>query len=804
MLHDLRYGLRALLKNPAFTAVAVLALAVAIAANTAIFSVLNTVLLRPLSYKDSSSIVIPVLTHSRKNTDRGNVSYMDYLAWRDDQAFEHVAVFREATFDVTGGDEPEQAQVASISEDYFSVLRTEPAIGRAFLPEEYQPGSDTVVILSHGIWKRRFGSDLAVIGQTIGLNGEKYRVIGVLPAGAQWPKSLDVLYPMRFGSTPPAYAQRYDNSVWGAVARLKPGQTVAQSQAQLQTIASRMEQEHPESRTGWGATAVPIDEWIVGRQFRLAILVLFGAGALVLLIACVNVANLLLARAITREREFSLRAALGAGKLRLIRQLMAESLMLGLLGGLAGLLLALSGIKLLVASAPENIPRMNEVSLDGYVLAFVLVVSILTPLIFGLIPALQASKVNVSESLKEGGRSATGGLRGRRTRNILVAVEVALSLMLSISAGLLIKSFVRLQQVDPGFQVNNLLTLRITLPRARYPGNRVASSYEAIFDRINALPGVGTTCASSSLPVGGGGYYLPRSFLAEGQPEPPAGPVHRGHWMVVTNDYFSTMAIPLLSGRTFTKEDTEDSPPVIVINDSMAQQMFSGENPLGKRIRSWRDENKLREIVGVVGDVRYLGRDDITRPLAYVPHRQDTWIAMIITIRTASDPSSLINVIRNEIREMDKDLAIAHVMTMDEVLAASVSRQRFTVLLLSVFASIALILAAVGVYGVVSYSVTQRTHEIGIRLALGAQAHDLFKMIVGKAMITVLAGVGVGLIGALAVTQIMSSLLFGLSANDVTIFSSASLIMIGVALVACYFPTRKAIKLDPTTSLKRE
>ena len=803
MWSDIRYGIRALLKNPAFAAVAVIALAVAIGANTAIFSVVNTVLLRPLSYKDAAHIVIPALTNPAKNVDRGNVSYVDYLAWKHDQVFEHAAFYREATFDVTGGDEPEQVQVASVSEDYFSVIGTEPSLGRSFLPEEQQRGSLFVAVLSHGLWQRRFGSDPGILERTIGLNGEIFRVVGVMPPDSQWPKALEVLYPMRLGTNPPAYAQRDDNFVWGAVARLKPGQSLAQAQAHLQSIAGRMEQEHPEARRGWSATAIPIHEWVVGRQFRLALLVLFGAGALVLLIACANIANLILARAVSREREFAIRIAVGAGKFRLIRQLMVESLLLGLLGGVVGLMLALLSIKLLVASAPGNIPRLNEVSLDARVLAFVLAVSVLTPLAFGLIPAAQASKVDLNESLKDGGRSATGGLRGRRIRHLLVAVEVALALLLSISAGLMIKSFVRLQQVDPGFRVENLLTMRITLPRTRYPNNGVvATSYENILDRIKSLPGVESDCASSSLPLGGGGYYLSRSFLAEGLPEPPAGADYPGHWMVVTPDYFDTMGISLLRGRSFTKEDTAESPMVIIINESMARQMFPDENPLGKRIRSWRDENKMREIVGVVADVRYLGRDDLVRPLAYVPHRQDTWIALVLTIRTATDPASLINTIRSEIRGTDKDLAIAYVETMEQVLADSVSRPRFTVLLLSIFAFIALTLAAVGVYGIMSYSVTQRTHEIGIRMALGAQPRDLFKLIVGEGLVIASVGVAIGLAGASAVTRVLSSLLFGMTATDLTIYAGASVLLICVAMAASYFPTRRAVRVDPMASLR--
>jgi putative ABC transport system permease protein len=805
MLRDITSSIRALLKNPSFTVTAVPALALAIGANTAIFSVVNAVLLRPLQYQYSSRIVIPALTNPKKKVDRGRVSYMDYLAWQNGNVFEHLAVFREASFDVTGGDEPEHVQVAAVTEDYFSVLGTEPSLGRAFLPEEQLHGSNSVAVLSYGLWQRRFGSDAGIIGQAIGLNGERFLVVGVMPPDSLWPSSVDAVYPMGIGANPPAYAQRNDNFVWRAIARLKPDESVEQTQVHLVTIARRMEEDHPESRTGWGATAIPVHEWIVGREFRLTLMVLFGAGALVLLIACANVANLLLTRATTREREFAIRIALGAGRRRLTRQLMTENLLLGLIGGTVGLPLALLGIKLLVAFAPDNIPSLNRVGLDGYVLGFVIGTSILTPLAFGLLPALRASSVDVNESLRDAGRGTTPGLRGRRIRDFLVVIEIALSVMISIGAGLMIRSYARLQQVELGFRVDNLLTLRITLPRPRYPNsNSVATSYERILDRINTLPGVNSSCASSSLPLGGGGYYGQREFLSEGQVEPPAGPDYAGHWMVITSDYFDAIGTPLLKGRTFTKDDTAESPPVIIVNQSMARQMFSDENPIGHRIRSWRSENKLREIIGIVADVRYLSRDDMQRPLVYVPHRQDTWIAMVLTVRTTTDPTSMIHAIREEIRTIDKNLAIADVETMEQVLGGSVSRPRFTLVLLSTFACIALGLAALGIYSVVSYSVSQRTHEMGIRMALGAQRHDLFRLVIGRAIAISGLGLGIGLVTATAVTRVMSSLLYGLSALDPIIFAGVPVFLTAVALLASYIPARTAVEVDAALALKHE
>ena len=434
-----------------------------------------------------------------------------------------------------------------------------------------------------------------------------------------------------------------------------------------------------------------------------------------------------------------------------------------------------------------------------------LAVSILTPVGFGLIPMLRASRTDLNEALREGGRSLAGGLSGRRRLSLLVAIEVALSLTLSISAGLMIKSFIRLQQVDPGFNVANLMTMRITLPRPRYSNNSaVASSYEGLLARISALPGVQSTCASSALPLGGGGHYLPRESLVEGDPEPPAGPEYFGNWNVVTPDYFATMGIPLLKGRAFTKADTADSPMVIIINEAMARQIFRDENPLGKRIRSWRDENKLREIIGVVADVCYLGRKDVARPLVYVPHRQDTWIAMVLTVRTATNPMTITDSIRNAIWSMDESLAIAHIETMEQVLADSISGPRFSLLLLSVFALLALILAVLGVYAVVSYSVAQRTHEIAIRLALGAQRRDIIRLVIGQGVIICLLGIGTGLISALFVTRVMSSLLFDVGATDLGTFAGAPLLLIAVVLAGSYFPARRAILVNPGIALRDE
>ncbi|HVG19477.1 MAG TPA: ABC transporter permease, partial [Blastocatellia bacterium] len=754
LVQDGRYGVRMLLRNPGFTAVALIALALGIGANTAIFSVVNAALLRPLPYKDPDSLIVPA-TVSASGSDRGSVSYADVIDWgKEEQVFASVAAFRQTNADLTGDGDPVRVQAAIVSEDYFRVMGVEPLLGRTFLPEEQQPNGPFAVVLSYGLWQGRFGADPSALDRPLVVNGRPASVVGVMPKDSQWPETVEIWTPLGFGATPPDWVMRRDNQIWQAAARLQPGVTVEQATAVIKSIASRVEQENPATRAGVSGRAVPIHEWIVGPDLRRALLVLLGAVGFVLLISCVNVANLLLARAATREREIAIRTALGAARIRLIRQLLTESLMLSIAGGALGLLLALWGVDVLQAMAPNSIPRLSEAGIDGGVLTFVAATSLLTSLVFGLIPALHASKPDLNESLKEGGRGSTGGARGSRVRNLLVVSEIALSLVLLVGAGLMIRSFFRLQQVDPGFNVNNLLTLDLTAPRLRYPKPpAVADFYQKVIARISALPGVQSVGATSALPLGGGGFYLGRAFLVEGAPPPPDGVEYSGQWNIVTPGYFQALGIPLLKGRDFTDRDTADSTPVIIINETMARAMFGDQDPLGKRIKSWRDENVLREVVGVVQNVRYFGRDDRLQSLAYVPHRQDSRAAMAIAVNSAGDVKGLAAAVRQEIAAVDKDIAVANIKTMERILDESVATRRLNMLLLSIFAAVALILAAVGIYGVLSYSIAQRTHEIGIRMALGARSADVLRLVVGHGLKLVLTGVAIGLGGALALTQ---------------------------------------------------
>lgn len=806
LFQDIRYAARTLAKKPGFTLLVVTALSLGIGATTAIFSVVNAILLRSLPYREPERMVLPVSTNAAREITRGGVSYADYLDWKNEtEVFEHVAVFQEQNADLTDGGEPQRVSVGAVSEDYFAVMNAPPVLGRTFGLEDYQSSPARALVLSHGLWQRRFGGDPAIIERTIMLNGRPYPVIGVMPKDSQFPGTHDLWAPLAVGANPGPDLLRRDNQVYSSVARLKEGVSVEQAIAVVETIARRVELEHPESLQGWSASVIPVHDFVVGPTLRRALLVLFGAVGFVLLIACVNVANLSLARAARREREIAIRIALGAGRLRLIRQLLTESVLLALVSGAIGFLLALWGVDLLTALAPDSIPRLDEVSADTRVLLFVLVVSLVVALAFGLVPAAQASKTDLNEALKEGGRGSAGGMRGSRIRGALVISEVALSLMLLVGAGLMVKSFLKLQHVDPGLNVQNVLTMEVYSPSARYAErSNVADFYRQIVDRIENVPGVESASATSTLPLGGGGFYLGRQFLAEGRAEPPEGRDNPAQWNVVTPAYFDTLGIRVLKGRAFDERDTAGSNPVVIINESLAREIFPGEEPLGKRIRSWRDENVLREIVGVTHDVRYFGRDDELRGLVYVPHAQDSWRPMVLAVRTTGDPAGFTAAVRNGISAFDKDLAVSRVQTMTRVLDDSVAGPRFNMMLLAVFAGVAMVLAAVGIYGILSYAVAQRTHEIGVRMALGAQAVDVLKLVVGQGLKLTLVGMVIGLGAALAVTRVMETLLYEVSATDPLTFIAIALLLVGVALVASFIPARRATRVDPIVALRYE
>ncbi len=808
MLQDLRYGVRMLLKRPGFTLVAVLTLALGIGANTAIFSVVNAILLRPLSYKEPDRLVL--INHNYPKLDlKASVSAPGYAHYRDHaQSFESVAAVTNWNVNLTGDGEPERLQGMAVTSNFFSTLGAETARGRVFVPEEDQPGGNHVVILSDGLWRRRFGGDPALVGRSITLNGESSTIVGIMPPGFQFGSEFgqpaELWSPIAF--TPQQLSpNNLTNEYLGVIARLKPNVTFQQAQTEMDTIAANLRQQYMPGldSNSWGLSLQFLHELVVG-DIRPTLLVLLAAVCFVLLIASANVANLLLARAASRQKEMAIRVALGANRRRVVRQLLTESILLALVGGALGLLLAMWGVDLLVALNQTNIPRAAEIGLDGRVLAFTFGISLVTGLIFGLAPALHFSQSDFHGTLKEGGRSGAADAR-RRVRGVLVVAEMALALVLLIGAGLMIKSFMRLQQVDPGFRPQHLLSMQVTLPGYKYqePAQLAAFDQQAL-EQIKALPGVQSVGATSILPMSGNNSS--GSFRIEGRDVPQGEqPPHGDRWSASAG-YFQTMTIPLVKGRYFGERDTADAPGVAIIDETMARKYWPNEDPLGKRItfEGGRENPRYREIIGIVGHVKHNGLEGESRVQYYIPLAQRPTNNVYLVIRTANDPASLAGAVRGILRTLDKDLPVYKVTTMERLVADSMARQRFSMFLLGSFAVVALVLAAIGLYGVMAYMVTQRTHEIGVRMALGAQRRDVLKMVIGQGMLLSIIGVALGLVAAFALTRLMSSLLFGVSATDPLIFAAISLTLTSVALLACYIPARRATKVDPMIALRYE
>ena len=811
LLQDLRYGFRMLLKKPGFTVTAILALALGVGATSAVFSVVNAVMLRNLPYKHAERIVM-VWEQNRTSERRRNVvSPANFLDWQDQSSsFEEMAAFYDARANLTGTGEPEEIPAQISTGNLFTVLGAQAALGRVFTNEDAEPGRDNVIVLSYGLWQRRFGASPQVVGQTIMLNGKPFTVIGVMPADFKWfikensltGKPAEMWRPFKL--TEEYRTPDMGRGRWLSVAaRLKLGVSLEQAQAEMSGIAGRLEQQQAEFNTGWGVNLTSLRQQLAG-ELKTSLLVLLGAVAFVLLIACANVANLMLARSASRQREMAIRTALGAGRGRMVRQLLTESVLLALVGGGLGLLLAAWGVDMLVALSPQNLIGAETVGLNLPVLAFTLVVSLLTGILFGLAPALEASKLNLSETLNEAGKSGMGSPRSRRLRNAFVVAEIALALVLLVGAGLMIKSFMRLQAVDPGFDPGNLLTMRVLLPRAKYPedSQRVSFFRQAV-ERMKALPGVSSVGTIDALPFASIGSAT--DFKIEGKPAPAPGEEPDTDVRVTDENYFRTMSIPVLSGRTFTEQEAAEERHVAVINEALARKYFAGENPVGKRIIvNMKLPPVPTEIIGIVGDAKYGKLEGETRAMVYWPHPELAGSSMTIVVRTEGDPLRLAAAAGREIQAIDKDQPIADVRTMQSWLSESVSRTRFGTLLLATFAAIALLLSAVGIYGVMSYSVTQRTQEIGIRMALGAQRSDVMKMVLGQGMGLTLAGVALGLSASFALTRVMASLLFGISATDPSTFALISLLLVGVAFLASYVPARKATRVDPMIALRYE
>ena len=799
-LKDIRYGIRSLLKRPGFAAVAVITLALGIGANSAMFSVVNAVLLRPLSYPESDRIVLLEGVNPPQGITQSNMSIPDFADWQEqNQVFEQIAGFVTGGSLLTSGDETERVRGTDVTADFFPLFRTNALKGRALQADDSQKGRESVVVLSYGLWQRRFGADQNIVGSKVILDGKNATVVGVMPHGFDYPAQSELWVPFPVD----AAEERRDNRYVSVITRLKPGVTLSQAQAQLDTINQRLAQAYVETNSGWNVRLTNLQESLVGAM-RSSLLVLLGAVAFVLLIACANVANLLLARATARQKEIAVRTALGASRWRVIRQLLTESVLLSFAGGALGLLLSVWLTKLFIAVSPPNTPRFDEIKPDARVLAFTLALTIITGLVFGLAPALQASRTDLHGRLKEGGRSGSGGASHNRLRSLMMVSEIALSFMLLVGAGLLIKSFMRLREVSPGFNSDNVLTMRVSLLPAKYAQGepRVQLLRQAI-ERLTAIPGVQSAGAVLSLPLGGDTFNVGRSLIREGHPATPEESSNAAY-LVATPDYFRTLQIPTIRGRAFTDQDTEQNPKVVIVNETMARQLWPGESPIGKHFTIWRDEKFPREIVGVVSDTK-ASLDAEAGPQMYVPYAQDSgWGGMSLVIRTNGEPTAMTAAVRNEIRTLEKGIPIFNVKTMNDVLLTSVGPRRTPMLLLSAFAGVALLLAMIGIYGVTAYYVTQRTQEIGIRMALGAQMRDVVKLVLKNGMALALIGVVVGLAGAFALTRLMTSLLFGVKATDGVTFAAVSLCLLVTALIACYLPARRATKVDPLVALRYE
>jgi putative ABC transport system permease protein len=805
LLNDLRYAARMMGKNPGFTLIAVITLALGIGANTAIFTVVNAVLLRPLGFHDPSRLVI-VAEKSPYPTI--TTSYENYVDWRaQSQSFESMEGTRGATIALTGAGDPERLNSRYATAGLFPLLGVDAVVGRTFRAEEDAAGGAPVVLLSYGLWQRRFGGAADAVGKSITLDSRPYTIVGVLPKGFELLQPADVFLPF----TPWAKTLPDDRN-WHpgiyAVARLKPGVTREQARTEMVGITKRLENQYPEYNTGISADVVGLQDRLV-QNVRPALLLLLGAVSFVLLIACVNVANLLLARAASRGREIAIRTSMGASRWRIVRGLLTESVLIAVTGGALGLLVASAALGPLLHMAEGSVPQIVSVGLDRSVLLFTLVVSVLTGLVFGIVPALRTGKIDLRETLNEGSRGSTTGRGHHRILGALVATEIAVALLLLIGSGLLLRSFSRLQEVSPGFQPDHLLVADLPLSQNAYAKPELRYEFfDRLVERAKTLPGVKSAGAASFLPVSGGGSLI--QFNIEGRPPKTPHDYVAAGYRTVTPQYMETMGVPLLQGRNIAAGDVEKAPAVVVINASMARTYFPGENPLGKRMQIGATPDKdvpYMEIVGVVGDVLQ-GLDTDAKAEMYLPYRQaDTVLPVFqlsVVLRTSGDPRLQAAALRSAVREIDPNQPVVKIRTMEENMATSVTEPRFRTWLIGIFAALALVLAAVGIYGVMSYSVNQRTNEMGIRVTLGAQPNDVFRIVVGEGLRLALIGVGVGLIGALAATRVLRTFLYGVSAIDPVTFAITAALLILVAVAACYFPARRATRVDPMVALRYE
>ncbi|HEY4564718.1 MAG TPA: ABC transporter permease [Thermoanaerobaculia bacterium] len=811
LLQDLRYSLRTLLKSPSFTIVAVLALALGIGANAAIFSVVNGVLIKPLPYGNQDRLVRVFAQFLGQDMPKSNMSPPEFFDFKGrNRVFDEIAAYADWKVNLTGVQDPERLPSTYATAGLWRILGVPAALGRTFTDQEDQKGHDTVVVLSHDLWQKRFGSDPKIVGKLLTLGGHPYEVVGVMPQGFHFPSKEAQLW-LPFGFDPANPGERSAHYV-SVLARLKPGVSLQQAQGEVSAIARQIQAENQKNgfypaASGWGALVLPLKEDIVG-EIRSALFVLLGAVSFVLLIACANVANLLLVRADVRQREIGIRAALGAGRGQIFRQLLTESVLLGLAGAVLGLILASWSIHLVLALNPPNIPRLDEVSaLEPRVIGFTFLLALLTSILFGLLPALQTSKVSFQETLKEGSRGTTRRA-GLYVRRFLVASEIGLSLVLLIGAGLLIRSFMRLQQVDLGFKPDHLLTVQVTPPRTKYPGDELLVLYNQFLQQTRAMPGVQSAALVSQVPLGD--MKWTGNFEIEGRPLGPNDVPPEVSWRSVSPGYLETLKIPVLQGRSFTPQDgivTPTTSSLAVIDQAMARHYFPQESPIGKRLilgsaKAADADTRWLTIIGVVGNAKQEGPGAEERPVIYVNYVEH--VPMSLVVRSTGDPELLASPIRTTLRNLDPDVPTSQLMTMDQRIHDSMSRPRFNLMLLSLLASIALVLAVIGIYGVLSYTVHQQSHEIGIRMALGADRGTVRSMVVGHGMKLTALGLIAGIVTALALTRLMSSLLFGVSSTDLTTFAGVPVLLAVVALAASYFPARRATQVAPMVALREE
>ncbi|MBO0862223.1 MAG: ABC transporter permease [Chloracidobacterium sp.] len=799
---DLRFGARVLMKQPGFTLVAVITLSLGIGANTAIFSFVNATLLRPLPYPDSERLVFVFETEPQ--LPKAPVTGPDYLDWKEsNKVFESMAAGTEGSANLTGVGDPQRVSAIPVSAGFFETLKITPMIGRTFIADDDQPGRDKVAVLTNELWQTRFGADPGVIGRRIMLNGQSFEVIGVTP-----PKFI---FPPVWGLKPDLFvplALRMNEQTRGnhwlfVMGRLKPGDSREQAQTEMEGLAARLAKQYPDTNSDIGAKVVSMQEHLVANT-KASLLILLGAVVFALLIASANVANLFLSRVVSRRREIVLRAALGASRFRLIRQSLVESLLLSLLGGVAGLLLAGWTVEALIAITPAKyLPLTGKVDLNLSVLLFAFGVSVLTGVLTGLVPAWQAARINLNEFLKEGTMRATGGARGPSFRSALVVTEITLGLILLAGSGLMIRSLRKLLEVNPGFDPANVLSMNVDLPESRYHDlNQVETFFKNLIGHTQALPGVESAAIASQLPLGGGSNGV---IQIEGRPRVAgmSGPLVQHTW--ISPDYFRTMRIPLMQGRAFNESDTSSSTKVVIINRTLSRLFWPNEDPLGRRLSLGNgDTPDWREVIGVVGDAYQWGltRDPLSE--VYFPHSQMPASAMHLVVRSSVDPSSLSQAVLSQVRELDRELPVGAPLRMESVISESTHASRFQTLLMSVFGALALLLVSVGIYGVMSYTTAQRAHEIAIRMAIGAQRRDALGLVIYQGMKLTLIGVAIGLMGALALTRLLKTLLFGVSATDPLTFAGVALLMALVALAACYLPARRATKVDPLIALRSE